>query len=116
MMPAELKELAGRGTLRVMANARVTMRVWRGDNSSGDYRDYDVDAEEGMVVLDVIHRIQATHSPGPGGPLGAKPGRCGSCSAEVEAIRPRLMCMTRMNTFVPGVPITVGADADLPRS
>ena len=35
-----------------------------------------------------------------------KAGRCGSCSAEVNG-KPRLMCMTRMNIFAPGEPITV---------
>jgi len=35
-----------------------------------------------------------------------KAGKCGSCSAEVNG-RPRLMCMTRMNLFPEGRPITV---------
>ena len=39
------------------------MRVWRGDASGGAFGDYDVEAAEGMVVLDVIHRIQATQAP-----------------------------------------------------
>jgi succinate dehydrogenase / fumarate reductase, iron-sulfur subunit len=89
-----------------MANTQVTMRVWRGDASGGDFRNYDVAAEEGMVVLDVIHRIQATHSPDLAVRWNCKAGRCGSCSAEVNG-RPRLMCMTRMNTFEPGQPISV---------
>ncbi|HEX2027148.1 MAG TPA: succinate dehydrogenase/fumarate reductase iron-sulfur subunit, partial [Nitriliruptorales bacterium] len=35
-----------------------------------------------------------------------KAGRCGSCSAEVNGL-PRLLCMTRMNLFPQGEPITV---------
>jgi succinate dehydrogenase / fumarate reductase iron-sulfur subunit len=84
----------------------VLMRVWRGDASGGDFRDFEVQAEEGMVVLDVIHRIQATQAPDLAVRWNCKAGRCGSCSAEVNG-RPRLMCMTRMNTFAEGQPITV---------
>ena len=47
----------------VMAATEVTMRVWRGDASGGAFADYHVAVEEGMVVLDVIHRIQATQAP-----------------------------------------------------
>ena len=35
-----------------------------------------------------------------------KAGKCGSCSAEING-KPRLMCMTRMDTFTPGETITV---------
>src|ERR1700738_5230251 len=89
-----------------MANAQVTMRVWRGDASGGAYREYDVAAEEGMVVLDVIHRIQATHSPDLAVRWNCKAGRCGSCSAEVNG-RPRLTCKTRMDALPLDAPITV---------
>src|ERR1700676_1053938 len=89
-----------------MANTQVTMRVWRGDASGGEFRNYDVAAEEGMVVLDVIHRIQATHSPDLAVRWNCKAGRCGSCIAEDTGL-PRLMCMTRMTAFAPGEPITV---------
>jgi succinate dehydrogenase / fumarate reductase iron-sulfur subunit len=35
-----------------------------------------------------------------------KAGRCGSCGAEVNG-KPKLMCMTRLDQFRPGEPITV---------
>ena len=41
----------------------VQVWVWRGDASGGDFMPYRVTADEGMVVLDVVHRIQATHAP-----------------------------------------------------
>ena len=84
----------------------VTVRVWRGDAGSGAFQEYRVAAEEGMVVLDVIHRIQATQAPDLAVRWNCKAGRCGSCSAEVNG-QPRLMCMTRMSIFPPGEPITV---------
>jgi succinate dehydrogenase / fumarate reductase iron-sulfur subunit len=84
----------------------VSMRIWRGDASGGDYADYDVEAEEGEVVLDVVHRLQATQANDLAVRWNCKAGKCGSCSAEVNGI-PRLMCMTRMNVLPPDEPITI---------
>ena len=83
-----------------------TMRVFRGDPAGGGFKDYRVESEEGMVVLDVIHRIQAMEAPDLACRWNCKAGKCGSCSAEVNG-KPRLMCMTRMNLFQPGDTITV---------
>jgi succinate dehydrogenase / fumarate reductase iron-sulfur subunit len=83
------------------------MRIWRGDAEGGEFRDFIATAEEGEVVLDVVHRIQATQAGDLAVRWNCKAGRCGSCSAEVNGV-PRLMCMTRMNLFAEGEPITVG--------
>jgi succinate dehydrogenase / fumarate reductase iron-sulfur subunit len=90
----------------VEAPAQVTMRLWRGDESGGEFRDYTVPAQEGEVVLDVVHRIQADHAPDLAVRWNCKAGKCGSCSAEVNG-QPRLMCMTRMSTLPAGEPVTV---------
>ena len=82
------------------------MRVWRGDAKGGAFREYRVPIEEGMVVLDVVHKIQATQAPDLAVRWNCKAGKCGSCGAEVNG-RPRLMCMTRMNLFGPGETITI---------
>jgi succinate dehydrogenase / fumarate reductase iron-sulfur subunit len=84
----------------------VTLRVWRGDADGGEFRDYRVEAEEGEVVLDVLHRLQATQAGDLAVRWNCKAGRCGSCSAEVNGI-PRLTCMTRMNTFPDEEPVTI---------
>jgi succinate dehydrogenase / fumarate reductase iron-sulfur subunit len=73
-------------------------RVWRGDSDGGELKDYEVEVNEGEVVLDVIHRLQATQTPDLAVRWNCKAGKCGSCSAEVNGM-PKLMCMTRMNTF-----------------
>jgi succinate dehydrogenase / fumarate reductase iron-sulfur subunit len=86
--------------------AAFTMRIFRGDPRGGEFRDYRVESEPGMVVLDVIHRIQAAQAPDLAVRWNCKAGKCGSCSAEVNG-RPRLMCMTRMNLFEDGDTITV---------
>jgi succinate dehydrogenase / fumarate reductase iron-sulfur subunit len=75
-----------------------TMRVFRGDAGGGDFKKYTVEGGEGMVVLDVVHRIQATHAPDLACRWNCKAGKCGSCSAEING-KPRLMCMTRMDIF-----------------
>jgi succinate dehydrogenase / fumarate reductase iron-sulfur subunit len=84
----------------------VTMKVWRGDGAGGDFQAYEVEAREGEVVLDVIHRIQATQANDLAVRWNCKAGKCGSCSAEINGL-PRLMCMTRMSIFEPGQEITV---------
>ncbi|MCA2209776.1 MULTISPECIES: succinate dehydrogenase/fumarate reductase iron-sulfur subunit [Nocardia] len=81
-------------------------RVWRGDIDGGDLQDYTVAVNEGEVVLDIIHRLQATQTPDLAVRWNCKAGKCGSCSAEVNG-RPRLLCMTRMSTFAPDEVITV---------
>lgn len=81
------------------------LRVWRGEND-GEYREYDVEYQDGMVILDVVHLLQATQTPDLAVRWNCKAGKCGSCSAEVNG-KPRLMCMTRMQTFVPGETISI---------
>src|SRR6478735_2499107 len=34
-------------------------RIWRGDAEGGAFQDYTTPVDEGMVVLDAVHRIQA---------------------------------------------------------
>ena len=42
---------------------QATFRIWRGDPVSGGFTDYVTPVEEGMVVLDAVHRIQAEQAP-----------------------------------------------------
>ena len=84
----------------------VTMRIWRGDATGGDFEEYEVEVSSGEVVLDVLHRVQATTAPDLAVRWNCKAGRCGSCSAEVDGM-PRLTCMTRMSIFDPTEPVTV---------
>jgi succinate dehydrogenase / fumarate reductase iron-sulfur subunit len=82
------------------------IRVWRGDEESGELRDFTVDVNEGEVVLDIIHRLQATQASDLAVRWNCKAGKCGSCSAEING-RPRLLCMTRMSTFTEAETITI---------
>src|ERR1700690_2036194 len=84
----------------------LKMRVWRGDENGGDLVDYTVGVEEGEVVLDAIHRLQATQAGDLAVRWNCKAGKCGSCSAEING-KPRLMCMTRMSQINVNEPVTV---------
>src|ERR1700759_147098 len=77
-------------------NKTVTFRIWRGDANGGKLVDYTTEITEGLVVLDVIHKIQATQANDLACRWNCKAGKCGSCSAEINGI-PRLMCMTRLS-------------------
>src|SRR2546430_15351008 len=92
---------------------KAALRVWRGDHGEGDLADYTVEVNEGEVVLDVIHRLQATQANDLAVRWNCKAGKCGSCSAEING-KPRLMCMTRMNIFEPGEAGRGGAGPALP--
>lgn len=72
--------------------------VYRGDSAEGEMVSYQVDVEPGMVVLDAIHRIQATEAPDLAVRWNCKAGKCGSCSADING-KPRLMCMDRMDKY-----------------
>ena len=86
-----------------MPNAHL--RVWRGEED-GEYKEYDVEYEEGMVVLDVVHRLQATQTPDLAVRWNCKAGKCGSCSAEVNGT-PKLQCMLRMELYPEGETISI---------
>src|SRR5690242_21925434 len=89
-----------------MDKTTATFRIWRGQNGIGDFRDYTTEISPGMVVLDAVHRIQAEQANDLACRWNCKPGKCGSCSAEING-SPRLMCMTRMDDLPLDQPITL---------
>ena len=84
----------------------AVLRISRGDRESSAFQEYTVPLHEGMVVLDAIHHVQAHQAPDLACRWNCKAGRCGSCSAEVNG-KPKLMCMTRMDRYPEGEPITI---------
>jgi succinate dehydrogenase / fumarate reductase iron-sulfur subunit len=87
-----------------MAVARF--RVYRGDAKGGKETEYQVPIEEGMVVLDALHFIQANYDGDLAVRWNCKAAKCGSCSAEVNG-KPRLTCKTRLDDLPLGEPIKV---------
>ncbi len=85
----------------------ASFRIWRSEPfGGGEFRDYRTPVEEGMVVLDAVHRIQADQAPDLAVRWNCKAGKCGSCSAEINGM-PKLMCMTRLSTLDLDEPVTV---------
>jgi len=87
-----------------MMPKQAMLRIWRGDSSGGAFQDYVTPIDDGMVVLDAVHRIQANQAPDLAVRWNCKAGKCGSCSAEINGI-PKLMCMTRLSQLNLEMPI-----------
>src|SRR5258705_3223305 len=85
---------------------KVKFNIWRSDNSNGEFRQYETNITEGMVVLDAVHQIQEESAPDLAVRWNCKAGKCGSCSAEING-RPKLMCMTRMEDMPKDKPISI---------
>ena len=83
---------------------QATFRIWRGDPTGGTFQDYTTPVEEGMVVLDAVHRIQAQQATDLAVRWNCKAGKCGSCSAEINGV-PKLMCMTRLSEINLEMPV-----------
>ncbi len=81
-------------------------KIWRGDKNSGELQDYSIDIDKGMVVLDVVHRVQVEYASDLAARWNCKAGKCGSCSVEING-KPRLGCMTRLNEFDENETITI---------
>ena len=92
----------------------ATFRVWRGDASGGELKDYTIEVSDGMVVLDAIHHVQAEQANDLAVRWNCKAGKCGSCSAEINGM-PRLMCMTRLSDLDLSSPVTVEPMRTFPR-
>src|SRR5262245_20004650 len=85
---------------------QATFHIWRGDAKGGEFKAYSAEITPGMVVLDAVHQIQATQAPDLACRWSCKAGNCASCSAEIIG-RPRLICMTRIDTVPTDQPITI---------
>lgn len=92
----------------------VTLRIWRGEHDKGEFCEYTTEYEQGMVVLDVVHKVQAEQADDLAVRWNCKAGKCGSCSAEING-KPRLMCMTRMDMVPVDKPITIEPMRAFPR-
>lgn len=89
-----------------MPETIANLRVWRGDQNGGDFYEYQVPRETGMVVLDALHYIQAHDASDLAVRWNCKAAKCGSCSAEING-KPSLTCKTRLQDFDENETITV---------
>ena len=87
--------------------SQATFSVWRSEpGGGGAFKDYTIEISDGMVVLDAVHKIQAEQAPDLACRWNCKAGKCGSCSAEING-KPRLMCMSRLNSIDLTQPVKV---------
>jgi len=79
----------------------VKLKIMRGvgkEPSTTRYDSFEIPKQEGMVVLNAIHYIQANLDPSLSARWNCKAAKCGSCSAEING-KPRLMCKTRVDSI-----------------
>ncbi len=67
-----------------------TFQVWRGADGVGEFKEYVTEINDGMVVLDAVHQIQAEQANDLAVRWNCKAGKCGACSAEING-QPKLM-------------------------
>ena len=91
-----------------------TFKIWRGEGEVGDFVDYSIEVDKGMVILDVVHKVQAEHANDLAARWNCKAGKCGSCSVEING-KPRLGCMTRLNEFDVNETITIQPVKSFPK-
>jgi succinate dehydrogenase / fumarate reductase iron-sulfur subunit len=84
----------------------MTFNIWRSNDIGGEFKPYQAEITEGMVVLDAVLQIQQEHANDLAVRWNCKAGKCGSCSAEING-RPKLMCMTRMSDMSPDQPVSI---------
>jgi succinate dehydrogenase subunit B (EC 1.3.5.1) len=77
----------------------IEISIYRTDGTGrGEYKDYEVPMQEGMVVLDAVRYVQEHIDTTLAVRWNCKAARCGSCSAEINNM-PKLMCKTRIDTI-----------------
>src|SRR3989442_12768195 len=78
-------------------------RIWRGTAAGGGFVEYRIDVDAGMVVLDVLHRVQARLANDLAVRWNCKAGKGGSGRMESNG-RPRPAGMKPMNQYPPAAP------------
>ena len=64
--------------------SKVLFNIWRTNSTGGEFKEYQTEITEGMVVLDAVHQIQAESANDLAVRWNCKAGKCGSCSAEIN--------------------------------
>ena len=83
----------------------ATLKIQRGSGAP-EFQEFEVPLQEGMVVLDALHWIQANTDPTLACRWNCKAGKCGSCSVEING-RPKLACMTGFHELDVAGPVYV---------
>jgi succinate dehydrogenase / fumarate reductase iron-sulfur subunit len=86
-------------------SSRMILRVSRGlvPGAEGDpaFADYEVEAGEGMTVLDALETIRSGREPGLRYRHSCHHGSCGTCAAIIDG-KEGLMCLSRLDALAAG--------------
>jgi succinate dehydrogenase / fumarate reductase iron-sulfur subunit len=78
-----------------MQNGKVRIMIFRGERGEGDFKEYEIPYQEGMVVLDAVLYVQSKIDGDISVRWNCKAAKCGSCAAEING-KPSLMCKTKV--------------------
>ena len=74
----------------------LKVSVWRGDDVSGKFENFNVPALDSQTVLDVVAWIQQNEDPTLSYRFACRVGMCGSCAMMVNGV-PRWTCRTHVS-------------------
>ncbi len=92
--------MIGKTTLRIARPGRGGA-VGSGGADEPAYADYEVEAKEGMTLLDALESIRAGTEPSLRYRHSCHHGSCGTCGAVVDG-KEALMCLVRLESLGPG--------------
>ncbi len=91
----------------------LEVSVWRGDNTSGQFEDFRVPAQENQTILDVVSWIQQHRDPTLSYRYACRVGMCGSCAMMVNGV-PRWTCRTHVKVALKDNRVSIGPLRNLP--
>lgn len=94
--------------------ATLKVKVWRGNQATGELVDYEIPARDNQTVLDVVTEIQRIHEPGLAYRFSCRVGVCGSCAMTVNG-KPRWTCRTHVKKVVSDNALVIEPLRNLPR-
>jgi fumarate reductase iron-sulfur subunit len=95
-----------------MAEATLTMRVWRG-GADGAFRTYEVPRRPSQTVLDAVTHVQRHLDPTLAYRFACRVGMCGSCAMTVNG-KARWTCRTHVDAVAADGVLEVAPLANLP--
>lgn len=94
-------------------NEKIGVRIWRGDQRTGAWADYEVPRQPSQTVLDVVTWIQRHAEPALAYRFACRVGMCGSCAMTVNG-EPRWTCRTHVQNVLDNNRLDIGPLRNLP--
>ena len=91
----------------------ISVRVWRGTSSGGEFERYQVPQQPSQTILDVVTWIQRHADASLSYRFACRVGMCGSCAMMVNGV-PRWTCRTHVQKVVQDNRLTIEPLRNLP--